>query len=219
MPEALRTRRGLPADAIPAANAKSAVPPISPPRNSCEFPDSLPSTKRLIGSIPPPLPTARAPPTAMASAAAATAAVTSHVRPCPSFSDEIAAIIVIYTPELSGWIFETHTMSIYVRTMGQAAFCAPVVATAPWARRTWVSGRVGGRICLQAPGRRIPQGAAPRRSPPARPPPEDRGGSVCGRRIRTPARAELPAGHPSRAARSACPLPPAMTVPARKHRA
>ena len=74
--------QGLTAEAIPAANANSAVPPISPPRNSCEFPDSLPSTNRLIGSMPLPLPAAIAPPTATASAAAATSIVTVQVRPC-----------------------------------------------------------------------------------------------------------------------------------------
>ena len=64
--------QGLTAEAMPAANANSAVPPIRPPKKSCEFPDSLPSTNRLIGSIPPPLPTASAPTTATAKAAAAT---------------------------------------------------------------------------------------------------------------------------------------------------
>ena len=96
--------QGLTAEAIPAAKANSAVPPIRPPRNSCEFPDSFPSTNRLIGSIPPPLPTAIAPATATASATTATTPVTAQVRPCPSLSADSAAFITLIRPNPAGRI-------------------------------------------------------------------------------------------------------------------
>ena len=100
--------QGLTAEAIPAAKANSAVPPIRPPRNSCEFPDSFPSTNRLTGSIPPPLPTAIAPATATASATTATTPVTAQVRPCPSLSADSAAFITLIRPKHASRIYRVY---------------------------------------------------------------------------------------------------------------